>query len=142
MIAQAKTEKKRMLLVDDNLLFLISLEGILIAGGNGWRTVKAMDGPAALAELEDQTFDLIVTDYQMPGMNGLELVEAMRQKLPETPVIMITGHGCRDLRQDALRLGVFCILDKPVPPPLFLRRVREASGNGRQVGWIDKGFPC
>lgn len=142
MVEKVKNEKKQILLVDDNLLFLVSLEGILIAGGNGWRTVKAMDGREALAALEGQTFDLIVTDYQMPGMSGLELVAAVRQKLLETPVIMITGYNGRELQEQAHHLGVFCVLDKPVPPNLFLRSVREASGHSRQVGWIDRGFSC
>ena len=129
-MAIVKAEQKRMLLIDDNLLFLVALEGILIASGNDWRTVKAMNGREALVELEGQTFDLIVTDYQMPGMNGLELLAAVRQKLPETPVIMITGDDSNELREQAQHLGVFCVLEKPVPSQVFLRAVREASGHG------------
>jgi CheY-like chemotaxis protein len=119
-----------MLLIDDNLLFLVALEGILIASGNDWRTVKAMNGREALVELEGQTFDLIVTDYEMPGMNGLELLAAVRQKLPETPVIMLTGDDSNELREKAHHLGVFCVLEKPVPGRLFLKTVREATGHG------------
>jgi CheY-like chemotaxis protein len=116
-----------MLLVDDNWLVLISLEGILVAGGNGWKTVRATDGLAALAELDRQSFDLIVTDYQMPGMNGLKLVQAVQQKRPGTPVIMLTGYDSRELREQARDLDVFRTLEKPVPGHLFLKAVSEAS---------------
>jgi CheY-like chemotaxis protein len=120
-------QKKRMLLVDDSLLIRLSLESIIIAGGNGWQTVTAADGLEALAELENQSFDLIVTDYQMPNMDGLEFVAAVRQKLPEIPVVLVTGSSSDELQTQAQNLGVFCVLDKPVPAHLFLRAVNEAS---------------
>jgi CheY-like chemotaxis protein len=122
-----RNDQKRILLVDDNLLFLVSLEGILVAGGNGWQTARAVNGYEALARLERQRFDLIVIDYQMPGLNGLELLEIMRQKQLETPAIIITGEASPELREQARSLGVFCVLEKPVPDNYFLETVREAS---------------
>ena len=123
---KAKTNQKQLLLADDNRLILLSLETILKAGGNGWRVVTAVDGLIALDEFERQHFDLVVTDYQMPNMNGLELLEAIRQRQPETPVIMVTGCNSDDLRERARQSGVFRVLDKPVPGHLFLRAVEEA----------------
>ena len=128
METKSKTNQKQLLLVDDNRLTLLSLEAILKVGGNGWRVVAARDGHTALDEIERQHFDLVVTDYQMPGMNGLELVEAVRGKLPDVPAILMTDHDSRELREDALRLGVSRVLDKPVPGPVFLRAIEEASG--------------
>jgi CheY-like chemotaxis protein len=131
MASKKSTRQKRTLLVDDNLLVLISLEGMFVALDGDWKTVKARDGREALKELESQTFDLIVTDYQMPGMNGLELVEAARQMLLETPVMMLTEHDDRELREQAHDLGVSCMLEKPVSGHLFLSKVWEALGYDR-----------
>jgi CheY-like chemotaxis protein len=114
-----------MLLVDNNFLILVSLEGILIASGSGWQAVTAMDGLQALVELEVQTFDLIVTDCQMPDMDGLEFLEAVRHRLPDIPVILLIGHDRCELQEEALQLGVVCVLKKPVPGPVFLKAVRE-----------------
>jgi DNA-binding NtrC family response regulator len=63
-------------------------------------------------------------------MNGLELVAAVRQMLPEIPVIMITGSDSHEWQEGAERLGIFRALEKPVPGHLFLKAVREASGEG------------
>jgi DNA-binding NtrC family response regulator len=86
-----------------------------------------MDGREALVELESQSFDLVVTDYQMLGMNGLELAEILGRRRPGMPVILMTGHSTRELQKQARGLGVFCVLEKPVPVHLFLRAVRAAS---------------
>jgi CheY-like chemotaxis protein len=137
MEAKTRNEQKRMLLANANRLFLTSLEGILIAGGNGWQTVKVSDGRQALVELDDGTFDLIVADYQMPGVSGLELVTAMRQKLPGIPVIMTTGNDSHELREQAERLGVSRVLEWPIPGPTFLGAVAALSGKEagpRQIG--------
>jgi CheY-like chemotaxis protein len=119
-----------MLLIDDNLLFLLALESILVSGGNGWQAVKARNGLDALAKLDRQSYDLVVTDDRMPGMDSLELLEAVRHNVPEVPVIVMTGHDSRELRERAEDLGAFCVLEKPVPGPVFLRAVREGLGEG------------
>ena len=126
METKARTKQKQLLLVDDNSLTLLSLHAMLKVGGNGWRVVAVPDGHTALDEIERQHFDLVVTDYQMPDMNGLELLAAVRQRQPETPVIMLTGNGCDDLGERAQQWGVFRVLDKPVPGHLLLRAVEEA----------------
>ena len=132
MESEVTASQKRILLVDDDPLTLVFLERMLIAEGDGWRAVKALGGPQALAELEDQCIDLIVTDYRMPGMTGLELVQAVRRRLPDTPVILITADASQELREEAHHLGVFCVLPKPVRAHILRRAVREASGCGRQ----------
>jgi len=60
---------------------------------DGFRTLEAQDGSAALDALAREPVDAILTDLRMPKMNGLELLEAVRRTHPEIPVVMLTAHG-------------------------------------------------
>jgi DNA-binding NtrC family response regulator len=72
------------------------------------------------------SIDLVITDYRMPDMNGLELVTTLRQILPSVPVIMITAHGDIENYFRSLSLGVFEYVNKPVGKREFERIVRAA----------------
>jgi two-component system response regulator YesN len=133
MALKTRTNQKRMLMVDDHRLFMIALEGILLAGGNNWQTVKAIDAVTALTEIENQTFDLIVTDFAMPGMNGLDFVEIVRQSMPDTPIILLSGHDLSKYRNEVEHLNIFRVLRKPVPVDIFLNTIREATESGEDL---------
>jgi CheY-like chemotaxis protein len=74
----------------------------------------ATDGAQALHLCEQQPFDLVVTDYKMPGMSGIQLAEEIKQKRPATAVLMVTAYGSDTLREEAARSGIARVLDKPV----------------------------
>ena len=89
--------------------------------------VRASDGRAALAQLDRQPFDLILTDYQMPGMNGLELAGTVHRTSPGTPVVLITAHRSGDwLQERARELDLVGYLQKPFSL-LHLRELLERS---------------
>ena len=84
-------DKRRILIVDDDpdlLRLLADSIGLCCAE---CEVVRASDGRAALEQLEGQPFDLILTDYQMPGMNGLELASTVHQTSPGTPIVLVTA---------------------------------------------------
>jgi len=82
---------RAILFVDDHeVLARLSCE---ILEMQGYRAVSAYSGQDALRKLEDEKFDILVTDYRMEGMNGLELARKVHQKNPAIPVILVTGYG-------------------------------------------------
>lgn len=80
---------KRILVVDDNEMLRHLACDILRT--EGYHAVPAANAAAALRALEEEEFDLLVTDYQMPGMSGVELARAVRNRNPHFPVIVMTA---------------------------------------------------
>jgi CheY-like chemotaxis protein len=83
-----------------------------VAGSPGLTVLYATNGKEALAVLEKEHPDLVLTDMQMPEMNGLELVEAVRGKFPLVPVILMTAHGSEELAIQALQRGATSYVPK------------------------------
>ena len=88
----------------------------------------AASGEAAWARLEREGFDLVLTDLSMPGMDGMELLRRVREAQPEVEVVVITAHGKVDSAVEAMRLGAFDYLQKPLGSLAELRLlVRRAA---------------
>jgi ATP-dependent Lon protease len=82
---------RAILFVDDHeVLARLSCE---ILEMQGYRAVSAYSGADALRKFDEEEFDILVTDYRMDGMNGLELARKVHEKHPEVPVIIVTGYG-------------------------------------------------
>jgi two-component system, NtrC family, response regulator AtoC len=91
---------------------------------DGHAITQATDGVAALHHLRSRTFDLLLTDLQMPGaLDGMDLVRNARAELPEMEVIVLTAHGTVDAAVEALKLGAFDFLQKPLDSPAQLRLI-------------------
>ncbi len=132
------TEPTTILVVDDSALDR-RLAGALIAKDPSLRPVYAKDGLEALAEIERERPGAVVTDLQMPGMNGLELVEAVRKRYPALPIVLMTAHGSEEIAMLALRTGAASYVPKRrlaeelvtiVRDLVSLRRVRRTSDPG------------
>ena len=105
--------KKSILVVEDTQLLRRVLKEELEAGG--LEVVTASDGAEALARLAERRFDVVLTDLVMPGMDGLELMEAIRREAPELPVVIVTAHErSADAAVAALRRGASDYLIKPL----------------------------
>ena len=83
--------------------------------------VPASDGRAAAKLLDERGFDLVITDLKMPGLDGMALLRKVRSELPETEVIVMTAHGTVDTAVEAMKLGAFEYLQKPLSGPDELR---------------------
>ena len=82
---------KSILFVDDHeVLARLSCD---ILEMNGYRAISAFSGEDALAKFEQEEFDLVVTDFRMEGMNGLELAQNIRTRKPQVPIIIVTGYS-------------------------------------------------
>jgi len=89
---------KAILFVDDHeVLARLSCE---ILEMQGYKAVSAYSAKEALQKFEQQDFDILVTDFRMEGMNGVELAHKIRQRSPNTPVIIVTGYGPVDGGKD------------------------------------------
>ncbi len=89
---------KAILFVDDHeVLARLSCE---ILEMQGYKAVSAYSAKEALEKFDQQDFDILVTDFRMEGMNGIELAHKVREKSPNTPVIIVTGYGPVDGGKD------------------------------------------
>lgn len=116
---------KTILLVDDELENLRSLGEIL--NRFGYRVIAKPDGQSAMSVIKEGTaVDLVITDYRMPGMNGLEFLSSLRQERPAVPAIMLTAYGAVETYLKSLSLGVFEYINKPVKAKELGKIVRAA----------------
>src|SRR5436853_4700871 len=92
------------LVVDDSPMDRL-LAGSLLQNLGGWTVLTATNGVEALELLKSETPDIVLTDLQMPEMDGLQLVQAVRSTYPMVPVILMTSHGSEDIAIQALKSG-------------------------------------
>src|SRR5437879_6573566 len=91
-------------------------------------TVDVADSAAAaLDRIAARDYDAIVTDIKMPGMDGLALLAEIRGRQPDTPTLMITGHGEHDLAVHALRGGAYDFIQKPIDRDYFVASLVRAT---------------
>ena len=111
------------LIVDDDPLNLDLLEQEL--SDLGYAVEKAGDGKAALTQVAGQLPDLVLLDYQMPGMNGIEVLNALRQNHADLPVIIITAYGTIERAVEAIKAGADDFITKPFDPEHLALVVRK-----------------
>src|SRR5262249_921882 len=100
------------LIVDDEAGVRASLGGVLRDEGY---TVDAVDsGESCREQVVRQPYDVILLDIWLPGIDGLDTLERLRERRIETPVIMISGHGNVELAVRATKLGAFDFIEKPL----------------------------
>ena len=110
----AGQRQNTILVVDDETSVRSAVIGFL--EDEDYRAIGASTGPDALATLDDQQIDLVLLDVWMKDMDGLEVLQALRQRWPELPVLMMSGHGSIDLAVRATREGAYDFLEKPLVP--------------------------
>jgi len=113
------------LLVDDdrNLGTTLS-DGLRKAIGGGTSVVFCSNGAEAQALLASQAFDLVISDFNMPGMSGLELLKKIRRDHRETSLILITAYATDALFEEVHQLGIAYIA-KPFDLPLLVQLIKE-----------------
>src|SRR4051794_31406595 len=124
------------LIVDDDPVLLEALPEALRLRMQGLTVETANSAASALDRIAGRDYDAIVTDIKMPGMDGLELLAQIRSRQPDTPTLMITGHGDTDLVVHALRGGACDLIRKPIDREYFvasLRRAMETRESSRKA---------
>jgi ATP-dependent Lon protease len=116
-------QASRVLVVDDEEIARTNLEYILRK--DGYHVASAASGLEALDRLQEQEFDVVLTDLKMEKMDGLQLLEAVKQAAPATEIIMITGYATVATAVDALRKGAAHYLSKPINLEELRACVRE-----------------
>jgi EAL domain-containing protein (putative c-di-GMP-specific phosphodiesterase class I) len=114
----------RILIADDEPVLLRGLERVLRR--SGYEVVTANDGNEAARLLGQMQFDAIVSDISMPGMNGLQLLRAARDRDLDVPVLLVTGAPAVETAVEALEFGAFQYLTKPVDSVQFERAIAKA----------------
>jgi DNA-binding NtrC family response regulator len=108
------TDNNRILIVDDDETvrwsYLRSLQGI------SCNIATAGNGEEALETMEQNPFDVVLLDMRMPGQDGLSVLRTIKQKWPESEVVIITGYPTVDSAKEAVRLGAYDYVAKPVGP--------------------------
>ena len=107
-------EKPYLLIVDDDLALLEALPQTLYLRLTAVQVDTADSAPDALRQVQEHDYDAIVSDIKMPGMDGLVLLAKIQKLRPETPTLLITGHGEHDLAVQALRGGAYDFIQKPI----------------------------
>ncbi|KRO66729.1 MAG: Fis family transcriptional regulator [Cryomorphaceae bacterium BACL21 MAG-121220-bin10] len=116
----------KILIVEDEAAIRRVLSKILKEENPSYEIFEAEDGKKGYNMVIDQEYDLIFSDIKMPGMDGMELLGAIRELRPEIPVVMISGHGDLELAVNAMRLGAFDYISKPPDLNRLLHTVRQA----------------
>jgi CheY-like chemotaxis protein len=121
---------KTILVVDDESHMLDTIQFILQS--NGYAAVTARSGEEALQRLSalkaaDRRVDLILTDLQMPGPSGLELIQRLREAGERAPVLVMTGYSDQETARRLRDRGIEHFLDKPFEEGELLKRIRELA---------------
>ncbi len=117
-------EKTNVLVIDDEAVIREGLRRILEI--EGFSVETSASGNLGLERLQDKDFDLVISDLKMPGMNGMDVLKAIKVLQPEVPVIIITGYSTVDTAVEAMRNGAFDYIAKPFTPDQINEKVRKA----------------
>ncbi|MBN8679872.1 MAG: sigma-54-dependent Fis family transcriptional regulator [Chitinophagales bacterium] len=121
----------RILIVDDEVPIRRTLRDILEF--EGYEVDEASDGLECIAKVQKEKYDVVITDIKMPKMDGIEALERLQILSPETPVIMVSGHGTIDTAVEAVKKGAFDFISKPPDLNRMLITVRNALDRSELV---------
>jgi len=117
-------KQEHILVADDDAVIREGLRRVL--GREGYQVETQPNGRLAMDRLQEASFDLLITDLKMPGMSGLEVLQAVRVLQPEMPVILITGFAAVDNAVEVMKCGAADYLAKPFTNEEILAKVRKA----------------
>ena len=114
----------KVLVVDDEAVIRKGLCRVM--EGRGYQAESSESGFEAIEKLQKAPFDIVITDLKMPGMDGIEVLRAIKILQPDVPVIMITGYSTVDTAVDAMKNGAFDYISKPFTPDQMIEMVEKA----------------
>jgi len=114
----------RILLVDDETVFANNMSKLLTR--RGFQVTAVNSGDAALQALMDSSFEVMVLDLKMPGMDGIAVLHEMKKLGLFTEVLVLTGHGSIDTALEAIQLGAYDYLTKPCEIAELVSKIEAA----------------
>lgn len=125
------TETSRILVIDDEARIRDACN--LVLSDQGFEVATAGDGDRGLAMIQEAHFDIILVDLMMPGLSGLEVLSIVREKHPDTMVIVITGYATLEHSIEAMKKGAFDFIPKPFTPDQLRTVVEKAIRYNRAL---------
>jgi DNA-binding NtrC family response regulator len=116
---------EKILLVDDEEEFTRVLSERM--KNRGLKVDTALSGPEALEKAEGESYDAVILDLLMPGMDGIETLERLLKKRPELQVIILTGHATVKTGIDAVKMGAMDFIEKPADIKELMEKIKEAK---------------
>jgi DNA-binding NtrC family response regulator len=114
---------------DDAALGAAAVRALTQLGG--FDATHVTDSGAGIQQVKSDTWDLVITDIELPGMSGLQFLEVMHRLQPSLPVAVLTGHPSFDRAVEALRGSAADFMQKPIGPRELVSRVRDLVRQGR-----------
>ena len=121
--------KHKILSIDDDKNFLISIKNVLELEDYNVTTIS--NSQKVLDIIQNEHFDVILLDIKMPGLNGLELFNLFNEKIPGTPVIMISGESNINTAVNAIKKGAYDFIEKPLDPDYLLSQLEKVLSKKR-----------
>ena len=122
-------EKANILIVDDEEV--VRLSHLRSLEGSDCHAQAAEDGRQAIQVMEQNPADVILLDLRMPGLDGMDVLKTIKQRWPDSEVVVITGYPCIDTAKQAVRLGAFNYLTKPLGPDEVMKAANDAMTQKR-----------
>jgi two-component system response regulator HydG len=122
-------QKANILIVDDEEVVRLSHLRCLL--GTDCNTQVAQNGNEAIRVMEQHPFDVILLDLRMPDLNGLDVLKVIKERWPTSEVIIITGYPSIESAKEAVRLGAYNYLAKPLEPSQVIKAANDAINQKR-----------
>ena len=133
----------KILIIEDEESIRRVLNKVLMQDDKSYSITEAVDGLDGISKINSTKFDLILCDIKMPKKDGIEVLKHILTECPNTPTIMISGHGDLETAVESMRLGAFDYISKPPDLNRLLNSVRSALLN---KNFVKKGknllVPC
>jgi DNA-binding NtrC family response regulator len=132
--------RAKVLVVDDDAI--VRFAHLRTLAGTNCKVELALNGIEALKVMEHSPFDVVLLDQRMPGMDGMEVLKTIKEKWPESEVIMITGYPTLELAKQAAKLGAYDYLAKPLDPDEVINATSGAMMHKKWALRIDEQSQC
>lgn len=116
--------KGKVLVIDDEDIVRTSC--IRVLSPEGYQVSVAQNGMEGIRMIEEENFDVVLTDLKMPDMDGIEILKKIKKEWPSIEVIIITGYQAIDAAKKSINLGAFEYIEKPFTPDVVLQAVMKA----------------
>mgnify|MGYP000072973958 CR=1 FL=1 len=130
-------DKAKILVVDDEEV--VRLSYLRTLSGESCNVQAVDNGQAALQLMDTRAFDVVLLDLRMPGMDGMSVLKAIKERWPESEVIVITGYPCVETAKQAVSLGAYDYLSKPAGPDEV---ISAANGAMLHKRWALRSEPA